>query len=205
MKKICVVIIVILLCMTSCAPKTNEDIFYSTQKKLNSMDMYSCEVTIIAKGNKKANTYEARQWFKKPNTYKIQMIKPDNLKGKVTIHDGEKTYMYHPVINETWMKQGSSRDKKLFLGYFLDICLNSENVIIGADNKGDKEYVVLDVHIPGNHPYYSKERLWIDKENLKPSYLELFDNNGNRRIYIKYHKFVYDPKLSDDFFKIKSK
>ncbi|MCT4595826.1 MAG: hypothetical protein N4A57_16385 [Anaeromicrobium sp.] len=203
MKKVLCIIGILLIGLSACAKKTDEEIFYSSQKKLNKMESYSCEIEITSIGNKTPQKYKVRQWFKKPNMYKLEVMKPENLKGKTTLSDGDKTYIYHPQIDQIWMVQRSSKEKNLFLGYFLDNCLKSEDSTIGTKVKDHMEYVVIDTNIPGNHPYYSKERLWIHTKNLKPAYLEIFDNKGNTRIFIEYCKFVYDPKLSEEFFRIK--
>lgn len=197
-------IIVLTGCAEDLSEKTNEDLFYDVQKKLNKMDSYSCEVEITSMGNKEPQEYVIRQWFKKPNKYKLKILSPQNLKGKITISDGKKAWIYHPAIRQVWQMQGFSysQEKNMFLGYFLKNCLNSENATIESKKVEGQVFLIIETEIPGGHIYYNKERLWINAEDMKPKLLEVFDTKGDVRIKVKYNKFEYNTKFTKGFFKI---
>ncbi|QXM05311.1 LolA family protein [Crassaminicella indica] len=193
--------IFIILLITGCAPKTEQDIFYDVQKKLHKMESYTCRVEITSIGNKGSQKYVMKQWFKKPNRYKLEVISPENLKGKITLSNGKKVWIYHPGIEQTWITdEFSNEEQNLFLGYFIKNFLNSEQVNVNVEGLDDKKYFVIDTDIPGNHAYYHKERLWIDMEKMQPYLLEVFDVKGDKRIEVKYEVFEYNPKLKEELF-----
>jgi outer membrane lipoprotein-sorting protein len=196
--------IVFILLIVGCAPKTKEDLLYEAQKKLNKMESYSCQVEITVKGNKNPEKYIMKQWFKKPNKYKLEVIGPKDLQGKITIGNGQKAWIYHPGIKQVWMMEEflNSKEQNMFLGYFLRNSLNSEEVKGNIETLEEKDYITIDTEIPGNHVYYHKERLWINLEHLEPYLLEVFDIKGEKRIEVKYSDFQYNPKIEEEMFLI---
>lgn len=202
-KKIFFVFLVITM-LISCAPKTDEDIFYETQKLFNKMETYYCEVEITSRGNKDPQRYLMSQWFKKPNKYKFEVLEPENLKGKITVSNGKKAWEYHPVIDQVWMIENfvNSEEQNMFLGYFIKNCLNSEDVEIRRKTVSGVEYLIIDTNIPGNHVYFDKERLWIHVKSMKPYLLQVFDAKEQIRIDVKYLQFEYNPKLEDHIFQL---
>ncbi|WP_207707335.1 LolA family protein [Crassaminicella thermophila] len=203
-KKVLIGILLMLL-IVGCSPKTEQDIFYEAQKKLNKMEGYSCQVEITSIGNKSPQKYIMKQWFKKPNKYKLELIYPENLKGKITISNGNRAWIYHPSIEQTWIMENfsNSKEQNMFLGYFLKNCLNSEKVDICTEELENQKYLVITTEIPGNHIYFHKEKLWLNQESMNPYLLQIFDMKGKLRIEVKYEKFKYNPKLQDDFFQLK--
>lgn len=194
-----------ILLIVGCSPKTEQDLFYEAQKKLNKMESYACQVAITSIGNKSPQKYIMKQWFKKPNKYKLEVVYPENLKGKITISNGNKAWIYHPSIEQTWIMENfsNSKEQNLFLGYFLKNCLNAENVKIYTEALENEKYLVINTEIPGNHVYFNTERLWIHQNRMDPFLLQIFDAKGKMRIEVKYEKFQYNPKIQDDFFQLK--
>ncbi len=202
-KRIILIMLVFAL-LIGCSPKSDEGLFYEVQKKINSMDSYSCEVEIIIQGNESKQEYRVKQWFQKPNRYKLEVIFPDSLRGKTVISDGLRAWIVHPQIEQEWVTRDfqNSEEQNLFLGYFVKNCLGSESVTFYQEERNKKRYLVLEAEIPGNHMYYHKEKLWMDLETQKPSLLQVFDAQDMLKMEVKYDEFQYNPDLEDDFFKI---
>jgi len=206
-KRIILIMLALALLIGGCSPKSDEGLFYDIQKKINSMDRYSCEVEIIVQGKESKQAYRVKQWFQKPNRYRLEVISPESLRGKTVISDGLRAWIAHPQIEQEWIIRDfqNSEEQNLFLGYFVKNCLNSEAVTLYQEERNQKRYLVLESEIPGNHVYYHKEKLWMDLETQKPSLLQVFDAQGNLKMEVKYDKFQYNPDLEDDFFKIPEK
>ena len=57
-------------------------------------------------------------------------------------------------------------------------------------NLSDSE-LVLETNIPGDSEYFSKQILYINKENKTPNKMEILDKEGNIRFTVKYDNFKY--------------
>ena len=112
--------LMLILC-AGCSQKNDEELFYKTQKKIYSIDSYYCEAELTIQGNKSKQTYRVKQWFQKPNRYRVEVVEPASLKGKTTVSDGLRAWISHPEIQEEWMTRDfhNSEEQNLFLGYFI--------------------------------------------------------------------------------------
>jgi outer membrane lipoprotein-sorting protein len=61
---------------------------------------------------------------------------------------------------------------------------------------------VLEAVVPGEHPYLSTARLWVDNESLNPVRLVIFDRDGAERIIVTYHVFERNVELNDSLFSL---
>lgn len=203
--KLIVTILFVILLLTACSEKTNEDLFYDAQKKIVSLDTYMCTAEITVQGNKSPQKYIAKQWFQAPDKYKIEIDEPEDLKGKVTIYNGKRAWICHPRIGQEWLMEDflGSVEQKMFLGHFINNFLNTENVKLDKEIIDDKEYILLHTEIPGNHPYFNKERLWFDVKSYYPYRLQVLDKDNNVRVDVKYLNFSYNENIDNKIFTIK--
>lgn len=204
-----VLFMIIMFIGIGCTPKikTEKELFYEIQTKLNQMESYSVQAEITVYGNKKSQKYLMKQVFEKPDKYRLEIIEPENLSGKITIANGNKAYIHHPKIQQTWIMEefSNSNEKNMFLGYFMKNCLDSENVKMSKKTLDGEEYLVMRIDIPGNHVYFNKEELWINMSNKDPYLLKVFDGKDELKIEAKYGEFQYNPQLSDGIFRIETK
>lgn len=91
----------------------------------------------------------------------------------------------------------------MFLGYFINNFLNTENPTIKRKSIKDKDYIIMETEIPGNHPYFNKEKLWFDVKEYYPYRLKVFDVEDNPRIDVKFLNFSYNESIDDKVFNIR--
>ncbi|AOT71700.1 LolA family protein [Geosporobacter ferrireducens] len=192
------------LIISGCAPKSDEEVYYESQKLLNKIESYCCEAQITVTGNKDPQQYRMTQWFRKPDQYRLEILEPEELKGNITLSDGKRAWIYHPVIEETWIMEDfrNSEKQNMFLGYFIKNSLETEQVTIKRENMNNEEYLIIETVIPGNHVYFHKERLWFCIETMEPYRLQVLDAENRIRIDVRYENFQYNPKLEDNLFRI---
>jgi len=200
--KSCILIFLMILLLAGCKEKTNEEIFYSAQKQMIELNTYVCTADITILGNKNPEKYIAKQWFKAPDKYRIEIQSPEEVKGKITIYNGKKAFICHPRIGQEWHINdfSNSVENKIFLGYFLNNFTSTENAKVSRETIDNKDYILIKTEVPGNHPYFSKERLWFDIENYYPHKLQVLDKDNNTRIEVRYIDFKFNEKIDDNMF-----
>lgn len=197
-------IILTILLSFGCSPKTNEEILYQAQKHITNIQSYSCTARTKIHGNKEPQTYVMKQWFKAPNKYRIEIIEPEELKGKTTIYNGEKAFLSHPRIGQEWVLDSfrNSLEKKMFLGYFINNFLNTEDTKVDKEVIKGKEYILLTSFIPGNNPHFFKEQLWFDIEDYYPYRLQIINSKDEIVVDVQYYNVKINDKIEDDVFTI---
>lgn len=203
--KLSIPILIIVLLLAGCSEKTDEEIFYDAQKKIVSIETYICTADITVYGNKSPQEYTVKQWFKAPDKCRIEIQGPDRIKGKTTIYNGKRAWISNPQIGQEWLmeKFSASMEQKMFLGYFINNFLNTENPTIKRKSIKDKDYIIMETEIPGNHPYFNKEKLWFDVKEYYPYRLKVFDVEDNPRIDVKFLNFSYNESIDDKVFNIR--
>lgn len=203
--KLILIILFAILLLTGCSEKTDKEIFYDAQKKIVGIETYICTADITVYGNKKPQKYTVKQWFKAPDKCRIEIQSPESLRGKKTIYNGKRAWVSHPKIGQEWLmeKFSSSMEKKMFLGHFINNFLNTENATISRKIINDEDYIVMETEIPGNHPYFNKEKLLFDTKQYYPYRLQVFDIEDDVRIDVKFLSFSYNESIDDKIFNIR--
>lgn len=204
--KLLVVCFLLIALLTGCRAKTDKELFYEAQKHITNLSSYTCDAQITIYGNKNPETYIVKQWYKAPDKYRIEIEKPEALEGKITIYNGNRVFIKHPKIGQGWIMKSYKKtlEEKMFLGDFVHKFVSNESGEINRETINGRDYILLTTEIPGEHPYFNKEKLWFDVEKYYPYRLQVLDFNGKIRIDVKYFNFKYNQKIKEDIFKIQT-
>ena len=143
---------------------------------------YEAELDVTIISNKTTNKYLIKQLYYKPNLIKQVIIEPKNLENLSIIYDGlnmkiENTNLSLSKIYENYEYINKNT---LWLCYFIEKCKDykvtetEKEIIIEKNNKYNN--------------YNVKQVLYIEKQTGLPSKMEVYDNNKNTKIYIKYNE-----------------
>ncbi|MDD3839128.1 MAG: outer-membrane lipoprotein carrier protein LolA [Clostridia bacterium] len=190
--------------LTSCSEPTPQEIMLDVQKYINDVENYYCEVDVIYRRKVSVDRYKMKQWYYFPDKYRIEIIQPEVLKGKLTICDGNRILIYHPYIDEEYLidYQRGHENERLFLGNFAQHFMDTEQVDMELTESNQSEYMVLRCTIPGQDKNFSSQRLWFDLQKDVPSKLEIIDNEDQPSITIIYNQIQVNIEMNDELFDI---
>ncbi len=201
-KKVWAVLFSLVFMAQGCSSYTAEKAYKAAHKKLTGLEAYSCKAEIYVKGNKEPGQFKTKQWFYIPDKYRLEVLEPETMKGKTTVFDGNRIWMYYPYIDQVLLLENidSSTDANLFLGFFLRDMLETESISYSIEEQDGTTMIVIELPVPGVNKYRSTQKLFMSIRNFLPVMLEIYDVNGNVTARVKYSDFVYNPKLDGDFF-----
>ena len=167
---------------------TKEEVYKKFQEQVSKIESYTCTAEIEVVGNKGKSSYTLKHYYKKPDNYKLEVISPENLKGKTMEYKDNKIIVKNPDIDDLIELPNESKDQQyLFIGDFMKNYLKNEELTM---NSSDSE-LILEASIPGDSEYFNKQILYINKENKNPDRMEILDKEGNIRFTVKYDNFEY--------------
>lgn len=167
---------------------TKEDVYEKFKEQVSRIDSYTCTAEVEVVGNKGKSNYTLKHYYKNPDNYKLEIISPENLKGKTMEYKGDKVLVKNPDIDDVIELPNDSKNQQyLFIGDFIKNYLQNDEILM---NLSDSE-LVLEANIPGDSEYFSKQILYINKENKTPNKMEILDKEGNIRFTVKYDNFKY--------------
>ncbi|KXZ40516.1 Outer membrane lipoprotein-sorting protein [Alkalithermobacter thermoalcaliphilus JW-YL-7 = DSM 7308] len=189
MKKWIFCFLMIILFITGCRESTDEELYYKLHKKISSINSYTCIADITVVGNRSPSSYTVIHSFKAPDYYKLEVLEPENLKGKVTVYQNDKVIVKNPNIPDEYKFIHTSKENKyLFIGDFIKNILENEQLKISSNSN----FLILDTIIPSKSIYFHSSRLYVDKQTLKPHKMEILDYNGKVRFSVIYREFKYN-------------
>jgi outer membrane lipoprotein-sorting protein len=207
---ICLLLTAILLAGCGKTPGNTEErleatVYVQIQRALTEMKNYKSSATIEYISNKGTNQYEILQASRATGEYRVEVTGPENVAGNITVFDGATIYQFNPRVAgrvSVGVKENQERSE-IFVTSFVRNYLRSQEVSVSAGSFGESRSTALEAIVPGDHPYLSTEKLWVDNETLKPVKLAIYDPEGSERIIVTFNTFEYNVELDDSLFSYK--
>ncbi|MCL2224665.1 MAG: hypothetical protein FWB96_06835 [Defluviitaleaceae bacterium] len=176
--------------------------FERVQRMLMELENYRAIATVEYRSNKGTNTYETVQHARMTGEYRIEVTAPEHVSGSVTASDGRQIFQFNSRVNGSvnLMVQETPERSEIFLTSFIKNYLQSEEISVSVSDMEEGIRTVLEADVPGDHPYLSVAKLWVDNETLLPVQLIIFDCDGAERIVVTYHVFEKNVELNDELF-----
>lgn len=199
---------IIVISFTSCkqkdkSPQNSTPNYANLNQKLMSLESFETDATVTYISNKGESTYDTHQQAKSTGEYRIEVVGPQNVSGTITCFDGNTIYQYNKKIDGK-VSIGSADSKErteILLTSFLKNYSKSQEVSISVSNMDKGLATVLEAKVPGEHPYISSQKLWVDNETFDPIKLVVYDLDGTERIVVVYKNFEYNVDLDNSIFK----
>lgn len=167
---------------------TKEEIYAKYQQKLVRIKSYTCLANVSVIGNKSTKEYSFKHEYNKPDDYSVLILAPKQLKGKSIKYTKEKIIVENNYINDKFELPNSGKENLyLFIGDFIKNSMQTDDIKI----KMNKSSLILEICIPGESDYFSKQVLYIDKNTIIPTKLEIQDSVGDKKFIVNYEKFQY--------------
>ena len=212
MRKHVVFLLLMITCFlgTACGIPTKQKILEesvgSIQDFFTSLNSYHAVVEIEIVGNKGSNSYVLEQWYKAEDQYRTMVISPNNIKGKTTVSTGGKVMDFLPTLGIIEEHEGYDRiENEFFLNAFIERLMQSEDATVDVALIKANPYTVYEVKIPGEHPYFAYEKLWMDHEKYMPHKLVIYDKDKKEQVIVIFKKFDYNIDLKEELFTIQNR
>jgi len=197
------IIAAILITLLQGCAKPGDDDLSKVHKMLSGIETYTAVAEIIVNGNKAVENYVVKQYFKYPDKYRLEVISPDDKKGKVTLYDGEKIWIHHPQINQTYTMETfrEVEETSMFPGYFAKNLLTGEEAEYKIYSENGSEFITIKVEVPGGNSYRKHQILYIDRKKVVPVKMEIMDSKGAVTVTIHYKDFIYNGDIDEKLFR----
>lgn len=196
-------IIICILLMGGCGPRTPEETFILAQKTLNELDGYSAALTYRIVDGEEVREYSFKQWVSMPSSFKIELIEPPELLGKTILSDGKNILINHDKLEDSvkFEMESLEQQRPLFIGDFLNTYWLSHDVEKRIEIEDGLEYVVLSCPSRGINVSMDKQELWLRSPKMIPLKMVVYEGT-NLSSLITFEEFNPDWEPDEEFFKI---
>ena len=154
---------------------------------------YEAELEVTVESNKTTNKYKLKQLYCKPNLIKQTVIEPSNIKNLSMIYDGRNMKLENTNLSLSKIYENYTciNENILWLNSFIENYNNNSKIF-----KKEKDIIVENNNRYNN--YNVKQILYIDKNKKVPVKMEIYDNNKNTKIYIKYNEITLNKTSKNE-------
>lgn len=159
--------------------KSTDDIV----KNILNISSYEAEIEVTIESNKNTNKYRIKQSYVKPNIVKQIIKEPSNIENLTISYNGKNMKIENTKLSLSKIYENYEyiSQNTLWLSSFIDN-YNDNSKIKETENE-----VIIENNNSFNN-YQNKQILYISKKTGTPTKLEVYDNNKNAKIYIKYNE-----------------
>ena len=147
---------------------------------------YEVQVTVNVTSNKNTNKYILKQTYQSPNISEQEVIEPSNIAGIKIQNDGTNLKLENSQLNLNTILENYN--------YLGDNCLDLYSFIEDYKKDGRASYeekdteIIMEANSNIENIYIQQKILHIDKQTMKPTQMEIKDNQQKTTIYILYNE-----------------
>lgn len=147
---------------------------------------YETEIEVEIKSNKNSNKYKIKQKYIDSENIIQEVIEPSNIQGVKIIKEGTNLKIENTKLSLTKIIENYKdiTQNNLDLNEFIQNYKNNSN----SQFKEENNQLIMETTTKTDNNYQKYEKLYISKENGKPTKLEIKDTNQNIIINIIYNE-----------------
>ena len=147
---------------------------------------YETQIEIEVKSNKNSNKYKIKQTYIDNNNITQEVLEPSNIQGVKIIKENNKLKIENTQLSLTKIIENYQEitQNNLDLASFIQNYKNNAN----SKFKEENNQIIMETTSKTENNYQKYEKLYISKENGKPTKMEIKDTNQNTIIYIIYNE-----------------
>lgn len=204
MKKIIILgTIIMMLFVTGCGKKGEDDIIKSLEKKIDSATTYRIEGTLQITNNDDTYNYEVTVSYQEPNKYRVSLTNTSNDHEQIILKNDEGVYVVTPSLNKSFKFQSDwpNNNSQVYLldSLMKDINNDSERIF---EETSDGYIITTKVTYP-NNTNLVKQKITMNK-NLEIKSVEVLDSNDIPQMIMQFNLIDMKANFDDDFFDLDS-
>jgi outer membrane lipoprotein-sorting protein len=204
-RRVCFWLGVILFCITlctGCGLKTlsANEVRERLGKDFEDMTDYSVIAQITYYSGEQPEIYETKHFFKKPGLYRSEVVKPENMKGKAVLFDGQKQHIIYPGAGDSVVVDNPWEDENPGLLFKVMQRFSEQPSDFSVKQQDSDKYYTLEIRWDESNPIAQKQRLWLDGKTLKPVKLEIIQAEGKPLAVVEYLQLELNKGLRPELF-----
>ena len=147
---------------------------------------YEAQIDVEVKSNKNSNKYKIKQKYIDNQNNTQEVLEPSNIQGVKIIKEGNTLRIENTQLSLTKIIENYQEitQNNMDLANFIENYKNNTN----SKFKEENNQIIMETTAKTENNYQKYEKLYVSKENGKPTKMEIKDTNQNTIIYIIYNE-----------------
>lgn len=192
----------LLLLLSACGQKSQQDVTSSIKKKLNSLNSYKADATMTLYAGEKPSKYDVEIWYKKPDFYRIHLKNAKQQLSQMILKNNEGVFVLTPQLNKSyrfqsdWPKNGSQW--YLYESLLKDI-LNDPQP---SFDRGEGTYT-FKTKTNYKHSDLKSQQIVLSQKDLKPLRVKIMNDQNKMIVDMKFKDMKYNASFDDGAFDLR--
>lgn len=195
--------ILLLLALTACGAKTQEEVISDLNEKMEEMKGYKANAVMTLKMGNEPQVYNVEIWHKNPDFYKVNLKNPEKDQSQMILRNNEGVYVLTPALNKSFKFQSewpeNSSQAYLYESLIKDIMADKDAVFKATD----KHYVFETKTRYQNNTMLPTQEITINKKDLSPVNVKVMDADHNALVTVEFSKVNFKASFDKDAFDMK--
>ena len=199
MKKLIMLALGVMLLITGCKDKTEEDLIAKFEKNITNSKSYILKGNMEILSNEETFTYSLEASYLKDDYYKVTLVNQTNNHEQIILKNKEGVYVVTPTLNKSFKFQSewpSNSSQSYILSSLLNDMKKEDKISV---EEQDKNYIVkTKVNYPNNSAL-TYQKIYFDK-NMNLEKVEVYDSEVIVNIKVVFSSIDLKAGLSEEDF-----
>ena len=195
--------ILLLLALTACGAKTQEEVISDLNEKMEEMKGYKANAVMTLKMGNEPQVYNVEIWHKNPDFYKVNLKNAEKDQSQMILRNNEGVYVLTPALNKSFKFQSewpeNSSQAYLYESLVTDIMADKDAIFKATD----KHYVFETKTRYQNNTMLPTQEITINKKDLSPVNVKVMDSDHNALVTVEFSKVNFQASFDKDAFDMK--
>ncbi|MCA0756765.1 DUF4367 domain-containing protein [Paenibacillus sp. N4] len=193
----------VLLCfslvLAACGTKDAESVVKDLDKHVSNMESYKGSGTMTLRTGQQPLEYKVEVSYQKPQYYRIKLTNEEKDITQIVLRNDDGVFVLTPKLNKVFRFQ-SDWPQNQGQVYLYQTLVQSILVDNSRQFVVDEDAYVFDVMANYNNGSLARQKIWLNKSELKPVKVEVSDSNAAVMVEVKFDNFEFGPKFEKAVF-----
>ena len=205
MKKFFVIasIVMVILVLSACGQKSQEDVVQLLTKKVESMKSYKVNAKMTLKMGDNPQVYDVEVWYKNPDFYRVKLKNQNKEQNQMILRNKEGVYVLTPALKKSFHFQSdwpkNSSQAYLYESIVKDILSDNKATFKATEN----QYIFETKTRYQNSKMLPYQEVTLNKKDLSPVSVKIMDPDRNVLVTVDFSKMTFDSSFDGDAFDMK--
>ena len=196
--------IFVIVVISACGQKSQEDVVQSLNKKMEAMKSYKAHAKMTLKMGEDPQVYDVEIWYKSPDFYRVQLKNEKKEQNQMILRNKDGVYVLTPALNKSfhfesdWPKNGSQA--YLYESLVKDIMEDKNATFKATEN----QYVFETKTRYQNSKMLPFQEVILNKKDLAPVSVKIKDPDHNVLVTVDFSDVTFNPTIEDKEFDMKT-
>ena len=191
----------LLLSLTGCGQKTEEDVLEELNDKITNMTGYKAKAKMTLETGEEPQEYDVEIWHQKDNYYRVALTNKNNNQSQIILRNDDGVFVLTPALNKSFRFQSDwpNNNSQVYLYESLarDILMDAERKFTAKDDR-----YIFETMTNYQNKNLDRQEIALNKKDLAPLSVKIMNQDLKELVQLNFEKFEWNPSFNKEDFAV---